>query len=77
MPAFLSALVAGKRTAALMGAPAALHWLMNNHTVIPARAPKLLDEVGLLRREDDQIVKRYFDNRRRTPYGSPAENLIY
>lgn len=77
MPAFLSALAAGKRTKALLGMPAALHWLMSNHTVIPSNAPSLLDEVGLLRRENGQIVKRHYDNRRETPYGSVAEHLIY
>jgi hypothetical protein len=77
MPAFLSALAAGKRTAALLRMPAALHWLMSNQTVIPSHAPSLLDEVGLLQRENGQIVKRRYDNRRETPYGRIAENLIY
>jgi hypothetical protein len=77
MPAFLSALAAGRRTAALLRVPAALHWLMTNHTVLPSHAPGLLDEVGLLRRENAQIVKRHYDNRRETPYGSIAEHLIY
>jgi hypothetical protein len=77
MPPFLSALAAGKRSVALLGIPAALHWLMSNHTVIPSHAPSLLDEVGLLRRENGQIVKRRYDNRRETPYGNVSEHLIY
>jgi hypothetical protein len=77
MPAFLSALAAGKRSAALLRVPAALHWLINNHTVIPSLAPSLLDEAGLLCRENGQIVKSHYDNRRRTPYGSISEHLIY
>jgi hypothetical protein len=77
MPAFLYALAAGERTAALLRMPAALHWLLNNHTVIPSHAPALLDEVGLLRREDGQIVKRRYDNRGQTPYGGLSEHLIY
>jgi hypothetical protein len=77
MPSFLSALAAGKRSAALLRMPAALHWLMSNHTVIPSHAPGLLDEVGLLQRENGQIVKRRYDNRRETPYGSISEHLIY
>ncbi len=77
MPEFLSALAAGNRTVALLRMPAALHWLMSNHTVIPSHAPGLLDEVGLLRRENGQIVKRHYDNRRQTPYGSISEHLIY
>jgi hypothetical protein len=77
MPEFLSALATGKRTAALLRVPAALHWLVNNQTVIPSNAPKLLDEVGLLCRKNGQIVKTHFDNRRQTPYGSLSEHLIY
>jgi hypothetical protein len=77
MPAFLSALAAGNRSVALLGIPAALHWLMSNHTVIPSHAPSLLDEVGLLQRENGQIGKRRYDNRRETPYGNISEHLIY
>jgi hypothetical protein len=77
MPAFLYALAGGKRTEALLRVPAALHWLMNNQTVVPAQAPKLLDEVGLLRRENGQIVKSRYDNRGDTPYGSISDHLIY
>jgi hypothetical protein len=77
MPAFLSALAAGDRTVALLRMPAALHWLMRNHTVIPSHAPGLLEEAGLLRHENGRIVRRQYDNRRDTPYGSLAENLIY
>ena len=77
MPAFLSALAVGDRTVALLRMPAALHWLMSNHTVIPSHAPGLLDEVDLLRRENGQIFKRHYDNRRQTPYGSISEHLIY
>lgn len=77
MPAFLSALATGKRTAALLRVPAALHWLMNNHTVIPSHAPKLLEEAGLLQRENGRIVEHHYDNRAHTPYGSISEHLIY
>ena len=77
MPAFLSALAVGNRTMALLRMPAALQWLMSNHTVIPSHAPNLLDEAGLLRRENGQISKRHYDNRRQTPYGSISEHLIY
>jgi hypothetical protein len=45
--------------------------------VIPSHAPALLDEVGLLRRENGQVVKRRYDNRGQTPYGGLSENLIY
>jgi hypothetical protein len=45
--------------------------------VIPSHAPGLLDEAGLLQRENNRIVRRRYDNRRETPYGSIAEHLIY
>jgi len=77
MPSFMSKLASGKRTAVLLRVPAALHWVLTNQTVIPAKAYELLDEVGLLQRENGRIKKVHYDNRRHTPYGEVAEHLIY
>jgi hypothetical protein len=77
MPGFMSKLASGKRTAALLRMPAALHWLMTNQTVIPGKAFELLDEVGLLQRENGVIKKTHYDNRQQTPYGEVADHLIY
>ena len=57
--------------------PAALHWLMTNQTVIPGKAYELLDEVGLLQRENGTIKKIHYDNHHKTPYGEIADHLIY
>jgi hypothetical protein len=77
MPRFLDTLAGGRRSSVLLRAPALLHWLMTNQTVIPGQAHKLLDEAGLLKRKDGQIVKKHYDNRNETPYGMVSEALIY
>jgi hypothetical protein len=73
----MTKLASGKRSAILLRAPAALHWLMTNQTVIPSKAHQLLDEVGLLRRVDGKIQESHFDNRRNAPYGPVSNHLIY
>ena len=77
LPSFMAKLASGKRSAILLRAPAALHWLMTNQTVIPSKAHELLDEVGLLKRVDGKIQESHFDNRRNTPYGLVSDHLIY
>jgi hypothetical protein len=77
MPEFVEDVAHGSRRSALLTLPSAIHWLMHNQTVIPSKAHELLDEVGLLRRSGDEIVKTHYDNRRETPYGRLHENLIY
>jgi hypothetical protein len=77
MPGFLDTLAGGRRSSALLRAPAFVRWLMSNQTVIPGNAHKLLDEVGLLQRENGQVVKKHYDNRNETPYGIVSEALIF
>ena len=77
MPGFMSKLASGKRTAALLRMPAALYWLMTNQTVIPGKAFELLDEAGLLQRENGKIKQVFYDNQRQTPYGEIADHLIF
>jgi hypothetical protein len=77
LPPFMSDVATGRRTATLLRVPAMLHWIMTHQTVIPSRAPELLDEAGLLYREGDQIREYHYDNRRHTPYGELADHLIY
>jgi hypothetical protein len=77
MPAFLSGLLSGERTPLLLRVPAALHWIVHNHTVIAAKTYEVLDEVGLLQREGGSVTRYDFDNRRRTPYGEIGDHLIY
>jgi hypothetical protein len=77
MPGFLDRLAHGGRTTALLRAPALLHWIMTNQTVIPGNAHKLLDEAGLLQRKGGQPVKAHYDNRNESPYGVISEALIY
>ena len=77
MPPFISKLATGKRVAVLLRIPAALHWVMTNQTVMPANAPELLREAGLLQTENGRIKKTEYDNRRHSPYGEIADHLIY
>lgn len=77
MPSFISKLATGKRTSVLLKAPAALHWVMTNQTVVPGLAHELLHEAGLLQTEKGHIKKIEYDNRHHTPYGDIADHLIY
>ena len=77
LPSFMAKLASGKRSTLLLRAPAALHWLMTHQTVIPSKAHELLDEAGLLQRENGKIREFHYDNRRKTPYGEVSDHLIY
>jgi hypothetical protein len=77
LPGLLDSLVRGERTHTLLKIPAAVHWLMNHHSVIPGKAYKLLDEAGLLWREDGKVVSTHFDNRRESPYGRIQDHLMF
>jgi len=77
LPSFMAKLAIGKRSILLLRAPAALHWLMTNQTVIPSKAHELLDEAGLLQRKDGKIRKFHYDNCQKTPYGEMSDHLIY
>ena len=57
--------------------PGALHWLLNNQTVIPAKTYELLEEVGLLHQEGGSVVREHYDNQEVTPYGRIHDSLIY
>jgi hypothetical protein len=77
LPGAIDMLGEKRRRSALLRMPAAIHWLMNNQTVIPGKSYQLLDEVGLLQREKDKIVQTTFDNRDQSAYGPTKGNLIY
>jgi hypothetical protein len=77
LPAFVRDVGSGNRRSALLGIPAAIHWLARNQTVIPGKAHELLDEVGLLRWRRGEILKSHYDNRETSPYGRLSEHLIY
>jgi hypothetical protein len=76
LPSFFDRWSQGDHTSALLRLPGALHWLMNNQTVIPAKAFELLDEVGLLQRKDDHVVRKHYDNHDQTAYGYIRDSLI-
>jgi hypothetical protein len=57
--------------------PYALAWLAEHHRVIPAAAYQILRDAGLLHRKNGRTVWRYYDLRRRTPYGRLGENLVF
>lgn len=78
LPSFISGLVSGERTPLLLRIPAALHWVMRNEkTVMVDKAPKVLADVGLLERRLGRPIRTVYDTRRKTPYGSLSDNIIY
>ena len=76
-PSLIDDFAHGKRSATLVRIPAALHWLMHHQTVLPGKAWKLLDEVGLLQRRDGRVIENHYDNRQESPYGRLEDHLIY
>ena len=77
LPSFFDKWSHGDRSRALLRIPGALHWLVNNQTVIPGKAFELLDEVGLLQHEDDAVVRKHYDNRQESAYGHIRDSIIY
>jgi hypothetical protein len=76
MPPFFADLAAGERGTMLLRIPAAVYWLMHNHSALAGKAPELLDEVGLLEHKLGR-VKTEYDNRIKTPYGNLADHMIF
>lgn len=77
LPGFFDRWSHGSRSTALIRIPGALHWLLNNQTVIPTRTYELLDEVGLLHHEEGSVVRQHYDNQVETAYGRIRDALIY
>lgn len=77
IPGLLDELAQGHRMGALLRVPTALQWLMHHQSVLPGKSHLLLDEIGLLERDQGRIVKRHYDNRIESPYGRPKDHLIY
>ena len=77
LPSFFDRWSQGSHTSALLRVPGALHWLLNNQTVIPAKAFALLDEVRLLQHKDGSVVRHHYDNHENTAYGRTQDSLIY
>ncbi len=76
-PSLVDDLAHGKRSAMLARIPGALHWLTRHQTVIPGRAWRLLDDVGLLQHRDGRVIEHHYDNRQESPYGRLEDHLIY
>jgi hypothetical protein len=77
IPRMLDELARGHRMAALVRVPAALHWLIHHPSILPGRSEHLLDEAGLLERDNGRIVMQHYDNRVETPYGKLRDHIIY
>jgi hypothetical protein len=77
LPSLISDLVCGERTPMLLRVPAAMQWIMLNQTVVVEKAAQMLDEVGLLKRENDELVRTDWDTPRETPYGNLLDHMIY
>ena len=77
MPSLFSTLLTGERTPLLLRIPAALHWVMHNQTVVAGKAPRALADIGLLDRRLGRPVRTVYDTRRKTPYGTLSNNMIY
>lgn len=77
LPALLDDLVRGKRSSTLVRIPSALHWLIHHQTVIPGRAYKALDDVGLLQHRLGEVLRIAYEDRQETPYGRLRDHIIY
>lgn len=79
IPSFLAELVSGERAPLLLRVPAALHWIIHNQSAVAVKkAPGMLDDAGLLERNRLGRPRRtVYDTRRKTPYGSLSQHIIY
>ncbi|MBZ0268377.1 hypothetical protein K8I85_09500 [bacterium] len=77
LPAWTQDLAHGDMQRVLVRLPAALYWIAKHSTVVPARAHLILDEAGMLvRDEHGQIVSHEYRIDDRTPYGRLEDHLI-
>lgn len=76
LPQWISELPKADMAGMFQRLPNALSWVAEHHKVIPAAAYQILRDAGLLHRKHGRTVYRYYDLRRRTPYGRVSENLI-
>jgi hypothetical protein len=77
LPSLIADLAGGDRTPMLLRVPAALQWIMLNQTVVVEKAAQMLDDVGLLQRNDDGPLRKDWDTPRETPYGNLLDHMIY
>lgn len=77
LPALIGDLVSGERTPMLLRVPAALQWVMRNKSVVVGKAAQMLDEAGLLKHKNGELVRIDWDPPRETPYGNLMEHMIY
>ena len=77
LPTALDELAEGNFKSALIRMPGALYWLTKHGSAIPGDAHKVLEEGGLLEKEDGKLVRKDFENRHESPYGCIDDNLIY
>ena len=52
-------------------------WLIRNSQVLPANAYRILDDGGLLQREDGNLIRFYYRADLMTPYGLLGRNIAY
>ena len=77
LPAALDELAHGNMKSALIRMPGALYWLTKNGSAVPGDAHKVLEEAGLLKKEEGKLVRKDYENRHESPYGCTDDNLIY
>ncbi len=77
MPALIAELASGERGTMLLRIPAALYWLMHNHSALAGKAPDILNEAGMLQHKMGRVQKTDYDNDRKTPYGDILDHMIY
>jgi hypothetical protein len=77
LPSFITDLAGGERTPMLLRVPAALQWIMVNQTVVVEKAAQMLDDVGLLQRDEKGPLRTDWETPRETPYGNLLDHMIY
>ncbi len=76
MPSFVADLASGERGTMLMRIPAAMYWLVHNHSALAGKAHEILDEAGMLEHKRGRVVKTRYDNVKKSPYGDIADHII-
>jgi hypothetical protein len=78
MPSFLADMAVGERIKMLLRIPAALYWLVRNHSALAGKAPDILNDAGLLQHTRfGRVKKMRYGNRRKSAYGELLDHVIY
>jgi hypothetical protein len=76
VPGWIDDLAHAGRAGIFLRVPHMLWWLMHNANVLPTRAYRILEEAGLLHRDNGGVIRRQYRLFEETPYGKLRDNLL-